>query len=168
MCTVAWSMSFRILPSYAVVVPQLPHKGGCSGMQMPCTRRCGNKTRRNSCSMFRRRRTCMHSKYSELLLDRYVLTNVMDVLPRNLVWYCGICTKEIDDENEDSSDSCLTFISRVPTYICILLKFPKVKEWSSRHCRASTITSRPSTVILFFSFCIHEHLSQSYEHVILL
>ena len=38
------------------------------------------------------------------------LMNVLDVLRSNLVWYCGLCAKEINDETEDSikCDSCLT------------------------------------------------------------
>ena len=42
---------------------------------------------------------------------RCALTNVLDVLRSNLVWYCGICAREINEKTEDSMkcDSCLTW-----------------------------------------------------------
>ena len=64
------------------------------------------------------------------------LTNVLDVLRSNLVWYCGLCAKEMCDETENSikCDSCLTWFH----FQCVGIKTgPKAKEWFCRHCRSS-------------------------------
>lgn len=52
--------------------------------------------------------------------------NVLDVLQSNLVYYCGICTKKIHDETEDSikCNSRLTWFR----FQCAIKKCPKVKK----------------------------------------
>ena len=57
---------------------------------------------------------------------RFEKINVLDVLLSNLVWYCGVCAKEINDETEDSinCDSYLTWL-----HFQCACKCPKVKEW---------------------------------------
>ena len=80
---------------------------------------------------------CIQSVQKYFSKDAWsALTNVLDVLRSNLVWYCGVCAKEINDETEDSikCDSCLIWFH----FQCACIKkCPKVKEWFCRHCRAS-------------------------------
>ena len=80
---------------------------------------------------------CIRSIQKYFTADAWcAVTNVLDVLRSNVVWYCGICAKEINDEIEDSikCDSCLTWFH----FQCARIKkCPKVKEWFCRHCCAS-------------------------------
>jgi len=81
---------------------------------------------------------CIQSIQKYFTRDAWcALTNVLDVLWSNLMWYCGICAKEINDETEDSvkCDSCLTWFH----FQCACIKkSPKAKEWFCRHCRAAS------------------------------
>ena len=55
--------------------------------------------------------TCIQSVQKYFSRDAWcALTNVLDVLWSNLVWYCGICAKEINDEMEDSIKIYVTHV----------------------------------------------------------
>ena len=61
---------------------------------------------------------------------------VIEVVGKNPVWFCGACSKAIDDENENSivCDSCLSWFHFTCTGI---KKNPKKKQWFCRQCHAS-------------------------------
>ncbi len=63
------------------------------------------------------------------------LKQVIEVVQKNAVWYCGVCTKAIDDDAENSimCDSCLSWFH----FCCVSLKkSPKCKQWFCRQCHA--------------------------------
>ena len=63
------------------------------------------------------------------------VTNVVEIVKKNTSWYCGACSKAINDETEDSihCESCLYWFH----FTCVAIKTaPKKKEWFCRQCHA--------------------------------
>ena len=61
------------------------------------------------------------------------LTQVLEVVRKNAVWYYGTCSKVINDDTENSvvCDSCLSWFH----FNCVALrKRPKSKQWFCLYC----------------------------------
>ena len=60
--------------------------------------------------------------------------NVVSTIENNPMWYCGFCTKEIDDKAENSiqCDSCLVWFH----FVCVkMIRAPKQKIWFCTSCQ---------------------------------
>ena len=61
------------------------------------------------------------------------LTQVLEVVRKNAVWYYGTCSKVVNDDTENSvvCDSCLSWFH----FNCVALKTcPKSKQWFCLYC----------------------------------
>ena len=108
-CYLEYLIYNAYFPSYTVMLPSSPSKGGCAGTKTACTRgRCGLK----EFHLY----VCLEEDMCIQSIQKYFsrearCANVLDVLRSNLVWYCGICAREINEKTEDSMkcDSRLTW-----------------------------------------------------------
>lgn len=77
---------------------------------------------------------CLKSVKKYFTLDGWAaVNNVVDVIKRHPVWYCGQCSLPISDETEDSvvCDSCLVWHH----FKCLgLQNSPRVSVWFCRSC----------------------------------
>ena len=80
-------------------------------------------------------KVCMNSCKKYFSDDAWMaVMNVVSTIENNPMWYCGFCTKEIDDKAENSiqCDSCLVWFH----FVCVkMIRAPKQKTWFCTSCR---------------------------------
>ena len=77
---------------------------------------------------------CIQSIQKYFSVDAWAaVEQVLEVVKRNPVWFCGNCARRIDDDTESSiiCESCLSWFH----FDCVgLKKSPKSRQWFCRQC----------------------------------
>ena len=77
---------------------------------------------------------CISSIQKYFSIDAWsAVEQVLEVVKRNPVWFCGSCAKKINDDTDNSilCESCLSWFH----FNCVGLKTsPKAKKWYCRQC----------------------------------